>query len=304
MDQVSTGLDSDLLMGREADRASLQAAVAESGGPEAYIRVHVPLLGAGSPLGLTESDLLAETTGWYRDSEERLALCFGQCPPGGGACARAVSLLAPGEGPVWKENRLVRVECARYREWRLSERLGVSNVPERYRSVKLSDFIVDRHEWVAHRQQQQESFDAVVSFFESLRRGTEPWLVLAGPHHSGKTHLACAMLRGIPRKLPRKRFWYADMYELRIASKSFQYESGAPDPMDRLPDTDLLVIDNLDSGKLTKEAHLRERIEEVLHQRWNRRRATMITTHGCLADLVEIFPSVTTLRESPSCSLE
>jgi DNA replication protein DnaC len=251
---------------------------------------------------LTEAALLAETTGWYTDGEARLGLCA-VCPPDGGACAREVSLLAPGEKPEWKDQRLVATRCSRFAEWRLSERLGVSNVPERYRSAKMSEFVVDRQDWITHQRQQQAGFNAVASFFEALQAGSEPWLVLCGPSNSGKTHLACAMLRGVPKKLPRKRFWYADMNELRMAVKAFQYDSGEEDPIRRLRVTELLVLENLDASRLAKEAYVRDRIEEVLYQRWNRRRATMITTHGRAADLAEMFPAITTLQEAPSCSL-
>jgi DNA replication protein DnaC len=239
---------------------------------------------------------VAETTDWYSDCEARLGMCA-VCPPAGAACARATSILPPGQLPVWQGDRVVGARCERYREWRLCQRLAVSDVPERYRSATLSAFNTET-------DAQQTAFDAVAGFFAAVRAGTDPWLVLCGPRASGKTHLACAVLRSLPRTMPQKRFWYSDMNELRVAMKGYKFDSDDEDPTDRLRSTDVLVFDNLDTGKLAKEAWLKERVEDVLYQRWNRQRATLITTHGTLDDLVEAFSTVTTLKEAPSCSLE
>jgi uncharacterized protein (DUF1697 family) len=73
--------------------------------------------------------------------------------------------------------------------------------------------------------------------------------------------------------------------------------------MERLRDTEVLVFDNLDIARLAKESWLLDRVEDVLYQRWNRRRSTLITTHGTFGDIVVAFPGITTLREAPSCSL-
>jgi DNA replication protein DnaC len=284
-----------ILVGLEADREGLRTAAREAGGPEALLRERYPLLAASCPAGWTEAALVAEATDWYAECEQRLALCAG-CPPTGAACSQVISLVRPGQLPVWQGERVVAARCERYREWRLGQRLGLADVPERYRSARLSAFTTES-------DAQQAAFDAVGDFFEAVQGGGDPWLVLCGPHASGKTHLACAMLRGVPRTMPRKRFWYSDMNELRVAMKGYKFDSDDEDPTDRLRRTDLLVLDNLDTGKLAKEAWLKERIEDVLYQRWNRQRATLITTHRSLADLVGTFTTITTLGKSPSCSL-
>ena len=85
--------------------------------------------------------------------------------------------------------------------------------------------------------------------------------------------------------------------------KGYNFDSKEADPMDRLRDTELLVLDNLDMPRLSKEAWLKDRVEGLLYQRWNRRRATLITTHGTLGDIVVAFPGITTLSEAPRCSL-
>ena len=189
-----------ILTGREADRERLRTASRAAGGPEAHLRAEYPVLAQSCPPGLTEAALVVETTDLYADSEVRLALCA-VCPPDGGACARATSILKPGYLPVWQGDRVVKARCERYREWKLCQRLAVSAVPERYRGKRLSEFEIET-------DPQQASFSAVSEFFASLRGGRQPWLVLSGPRASGKTHLACAMLRGIPKKIPDKRFWY------------------------------------------------------------------------------------------------
>jgi hypothetical protein len=216
------------------------------------------------------------------------------------------SLCRPGQFPVWQGDRVVPVRCGRYHEWRLCQRLAVSNVPERYRAAILGP-PDEAHPllrgWRTDAEWQCNAFDAVAGFCEALGAGELPWLVLHGAHGTGKTHLVCALLRSLPLTLPRLRFWYSDLNELRVAMKSYQFDSSDEDPMERLRVTDMLVLDNVDTVKLSKEAMLKERVEDLLYQRWNRGRATLLTSHGTLADLVHAFPSITTLREAPTCHL-
>lgn len=296
MEQVSRGLDPTALRaGREAERESLRQAAAAAGGAQPLLQARYPHLGAGCPADWSEDALVGQTVAWYEDCEDRLVTCA-RCPPSGGACDRERTLLKPGQLPVWQGNEIVAAPCERYREWRLSQRLAVSNIPERYRGCTIGAFRTEN-------PAEQYTLDAVVAFFESLQRGGEPWLIVSGPPAKGKTHLACAMLRSVPRALPRKHFWYSDMNELRIAMKNYNFKSDDESPMDRLNDTELLVVDNLEPSRLSKEQVLKERVEDVLYQRWNRRRATLITTHGTKDEILATFPSITTLSEAPSCSL-
>jgi DNA replication protein DnaC len=262
------------------------------------------LFAAGCPPELSETSLVGETVAWYEDAEERLRLCA-VCPTGGGACHGSLTLFKQGQLPVWQGEAVKAAPCKRYREWRLRERLAISNVPERYRGCTLKDFKVTT-------PQQHAAHDAVVQFMEELLAGGEPWLVLSGPHlerdkHDypgcGKTHLGCAVLRSVPLTMPRKHFWYADMNELRIEMKGFNFDSGETDPLDRLRTTELLVLDNMEAQRLKKETWLKERVEDVLYQRWNRRRATLITTHETFDDLARSLPGITTINEATSCSL-
>jgi len=261
----------------------------------ALLRLRYPLLAASCPSDWSDTALVAEAADWYSECEARLALCTG-CPPAGAACASVTSLVRPGQLPVWQGDRVAVARCKRYREWKLGQRLGLSDVPERYRGSTLGAFLVKT-------EPQKTSLAAVVAFFGALRAGFAPWLVLSGPRASGKTHLACAMLRSVPRTMPGTRFWYCDMNELRVAMKGYKFDSDEEDPTDILRTTEVLVLDNLDTGKLAKEAWLKERVEDVLYQRWNRQRATLVTTHGALDDLVEAFSTITTLKEAPSCCL-
>lgn len=305
MEQVSRGLDPTALRtGREVERESLREAAVAAGGPSALFRARYPLLGAGCPAEWSEDALVAQTIAWYEDSEARLTTCA-TCPPSGGACDRERMLLKPGRLPVWQDERIVARPCERYREWRLCVRLAVSNVPERYRSCTIYANPSDGSGgFRVGNLAQQYTLDAVVGFFNALQVGGQPWLIISGPgSKSGKTHLACATLRNVPRAMPRKHFWYADMNELRMQMKNYNFESQEANPMDRLFETELLVIDNLDAIRLSKEAWLKERVEDVLYQRWNRRRATLITTHETKEAIVATFASVTTLGEAPTCVL-
>ena len=296
MEQVARGLDpTKLQTGREVERQSLREAAAAAGGPSALFRARYPFLGAHCPEDWSEDSLVAQTVAWYEDSEARLVTCE-KCPPAGGACDRERMLLKPGRLPVWHGDRIVAESCKKYREWRLGERLAVSNVPERYRGCTIDGFNVSS-------DAQQLTRNAVVAFFEALQAGGEPWLIVSGPGAKGKTHLVCATLRSVPRAMPRKHFWYSDMNELRMQMKNYNFDSKDESPMDRLVETEFLVLDNLEASRLSKEAWLKERVEDVIYQRWNRRRATLITTHGTKDEIIAAFPGVTTLSEAPSCVL-
>lgn len=296
MDQVATAIDPTAIDAlREADRVELRQGVAAAGSPVALVHARFPRLAATCPEGLTEEALLGETVAWYEDADARLALCA-RCPPGGGACHGSATLFKQGQLPVWRDQSVKRARCARYREWALGQRLSVSNVPERFRGCTLTGFRNETPSQIA-------TAAAVADFQESLRAGHNPWLVISGGPGTGKTHLGCALLRIIPQLLPRKHFWYCDMNELRIEMKGFNFASGEDDPMDNLRDTELLVFDNLDLWRIAKESWLMERVEDVLYQRWNRRRATLITTHGTFGDIVGAYPGISSLREAPSCSL-
>jgi DNA replication protein DnaC len=294
MDQVGDVMTA-LTLGREADRDELRRGAEGAGSPAALVRQRFPFLGATCPPELTEAALVAETVAWYEDAEARLALCA-TCPPTGASCHGSSSLFKQGQLPVWRGARVERDRCPRYREWRLCQRLAVSNVPERYRACTIKGFKIKTDPQVT-------AVAAVAAFYESVVSGSSPWLVLDGPGGAGKTHLGCAVLRSIPSALPRTHFWYSDMNELRIQMKGYNFDSGEADPMDRLRDTEVLVFDNLDIKRLMKDAWLVERVESVLYQRWNRRRATLITTHGTFGDIVVAFPGITTLKEAVSCSL-
>lgn len=307
MDQVATAMDPGALGAlREADRAELRQAAAAAGGPAALLAARFPRLASACPTGLTEEALLAETVAWYEDAEARLSLCA-TCPATGGACHGSSSLFKQGQLPVWRAYRVERSRCERYREWRLRERLAISNVPDRYRGCTLVESERDHGcrltVFKCKTPAMLATAAAIGEFHREMRSGGEPWLVVSGPANTGKTHLGCAVLRTIPIVLPRKHFWYSDMNELRFQMKAFNFASGGDDPMARLRDTEVLVFDNLDIARLAKDAWLMDRVEGVLYERWNRRRATLITTHGTFGDIVVAFPGITTLREAPWCSL-
>lgn len=306
MEQVARGLNpTALLAGLEAEREALLAEAATVGGPAALVREKFPRLAHGCPPALSEEGLVGQTVAFYEDADARLGLCA-RCPPAGAACDGVESIFRPGQLPVWQGERVVRARCEKYRDWRLDQRLGVSNVPERYLRATFKNF-------VRKTPAQETAFVAMCGFYNDLVAGREPWLVVSGPYQidsqtgfptgTGKTHLGCAVLHSVPRVLPRKRFFYSDLNGLRMELKGRRFSSEEEDPMDRLRSTDLLVFDNVDVSRLWQEGWLKERVEGVLYERWNRRRATLIMTHDEPRHIIAAFPSITTLREVASCSL-
>ncbi len=291
----SVGLEPvELLAAREADREGLRASASGAGSPHNWLSQAYPAVASGCPSDWSEQDLTSQTSGWYADAEERLVLCQ-SCPRQGGACERSHTLFSPGVLPVWQGRALAAAPCPRFREFVLCRRLTISAVPARHQGATFAAYEVST-------PLQEAALTALATFFQELASGRAPWLILEGASSSGKTHLACALLRNLPTKLPQVRFFYADLNELRPAVRAHNFADS--DPLERVRDTGLLVLDNVDAkNKAPREDYVRTRLEDTLYARWTRARATLITTHGSRTALAEMFPAISGMDGVPACRL-
>lgn len=284
----------EIARAREADRERLQGAAREAGGAREWLAVHAPLAVENCPPGLSEAQLAQETTAFYSEAERRLTLCSG-CPEGGGACERESAGFAPGEQPVWTdgdEPRLVRHACEKWREYEIRGRLGACGVPPHAAGMVLSTY-----------PGEQEAIDAVVQFYYDATAGNPAWLVLQGPHSTGKTHLSCATLRNAKVNHPRARLRYANAARIEAALKAFYDNSRElPDPLAPFLRADIAVLDNFDPGRMAQ--WLQKRLADALLARWEDQRATIVTTRESnMRTFVAALPELTGFGDVPVLKL-
>lgn len=305
-----------LVAGREADRERLREQIRASGSPEAAVRATYPALGEGFPMGLTEADYVEHgTVAWYEDGAARRQLC-GRCPPNGAACSDAGGLFKPGQLAVWQPDRLGRARCDRYVDYRVRERLALAGVPALYRAVTLGGYRTPTPGLIGARE-------AILALGRAIADGGgrppsslpppagaqtgpsgPPWLVLSGPRGSGLTHLGAALLRNLVRAAPRLRLRYVDVQALRVELRGWQFDSDEPDPLDKLRQAGVLVLDNLDPETLDRlSVGLRESVEDLLRTRWIEQQPTLVTTHAPVRALLAAFPTITTLDKAPACTV-
>jgi len=135
------------------------------------------------------------------------------------------------------------------------------------------------------RRRVENAFRQAMAFAEQ----PDGWLLLMGPHGSGKTHLAAAIAnhrsaRGEPvvfMKVPKL---------LEFLRRRFgQDDSSSYDAFEEMESTPLLVLDDLDSQ--TSIAWVRDRLFQLLDHRHTARLPTVVTTALSLDDLGERLAS-------------
>lgn len=281
-----------------AERERMQAELTAAGSPEAWLRQRLPLLSATCPSGLGEADVVAGTLACFEDAEKRLGECqLCQAPDRPAPCERSYGVFTEGQVPIWDGNHQVqRQPCERWREYALRRRLRVSRVPSRHTVCSLQSF---EPRTVRHDQ----ALGQVYQFVEHVCSGGPDWILIHGRQGSGKTHLGCAILRALLRRLRGVHMLYVDLPSLRTALRTHQFDSAEAEPTAELRQTDVLVLDNvMPAGP--KDGWVYERIEDALYERWTEQRTTVLLTREQPATLVAMFNRLTTLSEVAPCSLE
>lgn len=281
---------------RAADKAALREAAERAGGAVAAIQAKYPRLARTAPPDLSiEAFVQHGTVAWYEDAETRITLCD-RCPPHGAACEGVgASCFPAGRLPVWKDAKIESTRCERYVEFKVRERLGVAGVPPLYQDRTFAT-------WEYRTAAAEAAESTVVSLITEIQTTGAGWLVISGPRASGKTHLSSALLRNLVRKAPGVRLCYRSLPSFRMTLKEWKFKSDEPDPMLPLRRAGVLVFDDVDPEYAGPELWLKERIEDVLRERWLAMRPTVLTTHGTLSLLARTFPTLTTLTEAPTCS--
>ena len=103
------------------------------------------------------------------------------------------------------------------------------------------------------------------------------WLVLSGPGGSGKTHLACAIANHrISLGEPVFYITAADLLDHLRSAFSPNSDTTYDELFEQVKNVPLLVLDDFTQGSAT--AWAKEKLEQLLHHRFNMRLATVITT--------------------------
>jgi DNA replication protein DnaC len=123
----------------------------------------------------------------------------------------------------------------------------------------------------------QEHFAQVYQAAKAFADDPEGWLVFLGPSGSGKTHLACA-IANYRLGLGEPVFYIgaADLLDHLRSAFSPTSDITYDELFERVKNVPLLVLDDLTLGSATTWA--KEKLEQLLHHRFNARLATVITT--------------------------
>jgi len=123
----------------------------------------------------------------------------------------------------------------------------------------------------------QDRFAQLYQAAKAFADNPEGWLVFLGPSGSGKTHLACAIANHrISLGKPVFYIGTADLLDHLRSAFSPASDTTYDELFEQVKNVSLLILDDLTLGSATTWA--KEKLEQLLHHRFNTRLATVITT--------------------------
>ena len=156
---------------------------------------------------------------------------------------------------------------------------------EKYSNLgSLSQFTFDnlspKGRLARHSEQSEESRNQFAHIFQAAKAFADApsgWLVFLGPSGSGKTHLACAIANH-RLSLGEPVFYISapDLLDHLRSAFSPSSDMAYDDLFEQVKNVPLLVLDDLTLGSTT--AWARDKLEQLLHHRFNTRLATVMTT--------------------------
>lgn len=146
-------------------------------------------------------------------------------------------------------------------------------VPERYWHESLETYVIDTDE-------RKEALEQSRRYLEAVKCGKFCTLILLGNVGTGKTHLACGIVReygGLYRLAPNI------VEEIRRA-KSFTAKDTEADILDGYGRAKLLVIDEIGRGVAgTDEQYM---LYQIINERYNRRKPTVLISNQTKRDFL------------------
>lgn len=154
------------------------------------------------------------------------------------------------------------------------ERYQKSGVPERYFKESLDTYQITN-------EMQSTAAKAATNFLHAVKCGEFKSLVMIGNAGTGKTHLACAIIReagGKYRTAP-------DIVEEMRRAKSFTAAETEAEIIDYYGRVKLLVIDEIGRGiSATDEKYM---IYQLLNARYNTRKSTVLISNLGKSDFLQ-----------------
>ena len=154
------------------------------------------------------------------------------------------------------------------------ERYQKSGVPERYFSEALDTYKITN-------EMQATAAKAATNFLHAVKCGEFKSLVLIGNAGTGKTHLACAIIREVGGKYRTA----SDIVEEMRRAKSFTANDTEADIIKYYGRVKLLVIDEIGRGiSATDEKYM---IYQLLNARYNTRKSTVLISNLGKSDFLQ-----------------
>jgi DNA replication protein DnaC len=156
---------------------------------------------------------------------------------------------------------------------------------EKYSNLgSLSEFTFDnlspKGKLARHSEQSEESRNHFAQIFQAAKAFADVpsgWLVFLGPSGSGKTHLACAIANHrLDLGEPAFYISAADLLDHLRSAFSPTSDTTYDALFEQVKNVPLLVLDDLALGSTSSWA--KEKLEQLLHYRFNTRLATVMTT--------------------------
>ena len=154
------------------------------------------------------------------------------------------------------------------------ERYQKSGVPERYLNESLDTYKITN-------KMQATAAKAATNFLHAAKCGEFKSLVMLGNAGTGKTHLACAILRelgGVYRIAP-------DIVEEMRRAKSFTAAETEAEIIDYYGRVKLLVIDEI--GRGISAADEKYMIYQIVNARYNTRKPTVLISNLVKSDFLQ-----------------
>ena len=175
--------------------------------------------------------------------------------------------------------RMERQQAAREK----IERYQKSGVPERYFNESLDTYKINN-------DMQATAAKAATNFLHAVKCGEFKSLVMIGSAGTGKTHLACAIVReagGKYRTAP-------EIVEEMRRAKSFTANDTEADIIQYYGHVSLLVIDEIGRGiAATDEKYM---LYQILNARYNTRKPTILISNHKKADFLQYIGVATADR--------